>query len=251
MNEGFVEGYYEKLAQVEGEHFWFNSRNRLVTWALNKYFPDVKSFLEVGCGTGFVLSEIERSFPQLRLWGGEIHPAGLKCASPRLTNAKLMQMDARKIPFENEIDVIGAFDVLEHVDDDELVLAQINKALHKGGGIILTVPQHPFLWSSWDVTSCHRRRYTRKELVTKLDRAGFKVVRITSFFFFIFPLMMLSRIKMSLGPAEKKSNLEAAFSISPVLSTSLEKICKVERSLIARGISFPAGGSLLCVGTKK
>lgn len=66
-------------------------------------------------------------------------------------------MDARRIPFEGEFDVIGAFDVLEHIEEDERVLGQLNAALRSGGGIIATVPQHQWLWSEMDTVSGHRR----------------------------------------------------------------------------------------------
>ena len=64
-------------------------------------------------------------------------------------------MDARRIPFEDEFDVIGAFDVLEHIKEDEQVLVQMHRAVKSGGGIMLTVPQHMFLWSEQDVQAHH------------------------------------------------------------------------------------------------
>ena len=65
--------------------------------------------------------------------------------------------------------MIGAFDVLEHIADDELVLSQMHQAVRKGGGIILTVPQHSFLWSEIDEYSRHVRRYSVSELKLKLS----------------------------------------------------------------------------------
>ena len=68
------------------------------------------------------------------LWGREVFSAGLRLAADRLPGVDLFQMDARQIPFENEFDVIGAFDVLEHIRDDELVLSQMYRAVRQGGG---------------------------------------------------------------------------------------------------------------------
>jgi SAM-dependent methyltransferase len=118
-----------------------------------------------------VLSGIERAFPHLALYGSEIFSAGLAYAARRLNSAELFQMDARQIPFENEFDVIGAFDVLEHVKDDGVVLQQMHQALCAGGGLLVTVPQHPLLWSHLDEYACHVRRYTRKELRRKVVQA--------------------------------------------------------------------------------
>ncbi len=60
--------------------------------------------------------------PGLPWGGGEVSSVGLRLAADRVPGVDLFQMDARQIPFENQFDVIGAFDVLEHMGDDELVL---------------------------------------------------------------------------------------------------------------------------------
>lgn len=252
LNDGFNGDYFEQLAQVEEQHFWFRSRNRLIISALGRFFKEAESFLEIGCGTGFVLSGIERAFPHLKLFGSEVYSAGLHRAARRANRASLLQMDARRIPFEDELDVIGAFDVLEHIAEDETVLSQAYKAVRRGGGVILTVPQHSFLWSSWDDISCHKRRYSRDDLVKKMEKAGFRVAGATSFFSFLLPLMFLSRRKSRSGGEEKGAEIDLMdeFKISSVVNSSLEKICDFERALIAKGCSFPAGGSLLCVGMK-
>src|ERR1041384_8013479 len=119
--------------------------------------------MEIGCGTGYVLSGIRQAFPDLRLSGSEIFSVGLTFAAERLPGIQLYQMDARQIPFREEFDVVGAFDVLEHVTEDEEVLSQMYQATRKGGGILLTVPHHPFLWSSLDVHARHVRRYQTRE----------------------------------------------------------------------------------------
>ena len=99
---GFKLEYFEQLASLESTNFWFRSRNRLIIHALRRFFPKAQTFFEIGCGTGFVLSAIERNIPYLLLYGSDIHTAGLACAERRLKGAELFQMDARRIPFENE-----------------------------------------------------------------------------------------------------------------------------------------------------
>jgi len=80
------------------------------------------NFFEIGCGTDFVLVGIGKALRRLTLGGGEVSSVGLRLAADRVPGVDLFQMDARQIPFENQFDVIGAFDVLEHMGDDELVL---------------------------------------------------------------------------------------------------------------------------------
>jgi SAM-dependent methyltransferase len=157
-------------------------------------------------------------------------------------------MDARQIPFEAEFDVIGAFDVLEHIKEDELALSQVFRATKPGGGIVLTVPQHPWLWSTLDDFGCHKRRYSRSELVGKVGRAGFSVLRVTSYVSLLLPLLLLSR----LGQRQPKDNCDVMgeFEISTFVNLSLEKVLNLERALVKLGLSFPAGGSLLVIAQR-
>ncbi|MEA5536126.1 class I SAM-dependent methyltransferase [Crocosphaera sp. XPORK-15E] len=247
-SDGFEAGLFSQLAPLEAKNFWFRSRNHLIIWALKRYFLKATKFLEIGCGTGFVLQGIERAFPKLTLFGSEIFTAGLSFASQRLLRTELFQMDARKIPFENEFDVIGLFDVLEHIEEDREVLAEIYRATAKGGGIILTVPQHPWLWSQADDYAHHVRRYRAQELKIKVEGAGFKVVKITSFVSLLLPLMLVSRLSQK-RPNQNYS-IMSELKISGWLNTTLENVLNLERIMIKFGISFPAGGSLLLVARK-
>jgi len=247
-NDGFGAGYFEKLFKVETGNFWFRSRNKLLIWALRKYFPHAESFFEIGCGTGYVLTGIQGEFPNLRLYGSDIFCNGLSFAEKRLSDVSLFQMDGRWIPFEAEFDVIGAFDVLEHIDEDGVVLQQMFQALKPGGGVLLTVPQHRFLWSIVDEYSFHKRRYTSNELITKVKDAGFQVVYATSFVSFLMPLMLLSRMKRQLS--SDKFDPLAELAIGCTKNAVLENILTVERIFIKWGISFPAGGSLLMIAKR-
>jgi len=247
VSEGFRPDAFERLYNAEANNFWFQSRSLLIEWALRQYFPWRKNLLEIGCGTGFVLSGIERTFPQISLYGSDIYSAGLSYAAKRLKKAELFQMDARTIPFENEFDVIGAFDVLEHIAEDGLVLSQIYRAVRAGGGVILTVPQHQFLWSKVDEHACHVRRYNAQILKLKVQSAGFEIVKMTSFMSLPFPLMMISRLKKR----ERSDQQPAAeINVNWLINIILKKILDVERGIIRTGISFPFGGSLLVIAKK-
>jgi SAM-dependent methyltransferase len=240
--EGFEEHYFARLAQMESGHFWFEGRNELLLWAVEKFFPRMQSLLEIGCGTGFVLSALRRRFPEVRLAGSEVFSAGLQFAAERVPGGELFQMDARHIPFREEFDVIGAFDVLEHIDQDEEVLRQMYQAARPGGGIILTVPQHPGLWSASDDYAFHKRRYTRSELERKVRRAGFQTNFITSFVSLLLPVMWTSRLVSRLRNAP--FNPEGEFRINGMINYGFLAAMRLERHLI-QAVSLPAGGSLL------
>lgn len=241
LNEGFPATRYCK----EAGNFWFRARNRLIVWALKNYFPSMKNFFEVGCGTGYVLSGVQKEFPTVRLYGAEIYAEALNIAAQNVNCAEMLQMDATRIPYEREFDVIGAFDVLEHIQDDELVLKQMHQALKgKAGGLILTVPQHMSLWSVADDYACHVRRYSASDLSKKLTAAGFRILSMTSFVTSLLPLMYLSRMRnKSLADYDPSGE----FDIPLWLNKSLEAVLVLEQSAIRAGLSLPAGGSLLAV----
>lgn len=245
--QGFNPDYFAQLAAHESGHFWFRARNRLIIRVLQQHFPNLHGFIEIGCGTGYVLSGIARAFPRARLAGSELHVRGLGFASRRLPGVELMQMDARAIPYRDAWDVIGAFDVLEHIAEDDAVLRAIHAALKPGGGLLLTVPQHPWLWSRMDDLACHQRRYTAEGLHRQLQAAGFRIARSTSFVSVLLPLMMLARRRAR--EAEHYDPLEE-LNIAPWLNHGLEALMTLERGLIRLGLDLPVGGSRLVLAIK-
>lgn len=246
---GFKSSYFSDLARLEEANFWFRSRNRLILWALDKYCPNFQSVLEIGCGTGYVLSGISKQFPHTTLHGSEIFIEGLGFAAARLPSVNLMQMDARNIPYIEEFDVVGAFDVLEHIEEDEQTLAQVHAALKPQGVLLLTVPQHTWLWSPIDEYACHVRRYAASELHRKIERAGFQIVRSTSFVTTLLPAMMLSRFFQK-PVSDEKFDATEELRISSWLNALFGKLLSVELALIKIGINLSMGGSRLILAKK-
>ena len=140
-------------------------------------------------------------------------------------------------------------DVLEHIEQDERVLREINEAMKPGGGLLLTVPQHPRLWSAADVRACHQRRYTRRELIEKVQAAGFTPVRMTSFVTLLLPTMALSRLVRRDKPVGE-IDVRAELQLPPVVNMIFKFLLSCEIFLIKAGISPPVGGSRLVVGRK-
>ena len=249
MHIGFKACYFRELASLEAGNFWFRARNKLILWALEKYSPGLESLLEVGCGTGFVISEISKRFPAARLSGSEFLEEGLVYARQRAPGAEFSQMDARQIPHEGAFDVVCAFDVLEHIEEDEVVLRQMFKALRSDGMVFITVPQHPWLWSAVDEYACHVRRYDASELHEKVRRAGFGIVRSTSFVFTLLPAMCLSRL-FQRKQADMNVDDVAGLRVNPVLNRVFGWLLDFELALIRLGVCLPAGGSRLLLGRK-
>ena len=248
QTDGFEAAFFTELSRVEERHFWFRQRSRLIVHALRRYCPSLGSFLEIGCGTGQVLAEVARAFPGARLLGSEILSEGLCHAARRLPGAELLQMDARRLPYADEFDAIGAFDVLEHIDEDTVVLDEIRGALKPGGTLVVTVPQHRWLWSATDAYSRHFRRYDAAALHAKLLNAGFRILRSTSFVSFLLPAVLLSRALDRKGGQERERRVES--DIPDWMNRVFNAIQGLEVALITRGIDMPIGSSRLVVAVR-
>jgi SAM-dependent methyltransferase len=238
---------FEALSKFEAEHFWFVVRNELIVGLVNKYFPDARRFLEIGCGNGAVLRAVARSRPWERLVGSELHPSGLTYARKRLPpEVEFVQMDARQIPAVGVFDLTGAFDVIEHIGDDEGVLREMREATRTGGGTIIAVPQHPWLWSRADDIAHHERRYRRGELEAKLLRNGFEVVFSSSFTALLLPLMAASRLKGRGNKTDDDAFRE--FRLSRHVNDVFIATLRAEIRMTLAGWRWPAGGSRIVVG---
>jgi SAM-dependent methyltransferase len=245
-----VSGYdpklFAELSELEADYFWFVARNELIIGLVDKFFPDARRFLEIGCGTGAVLRDLAASRRWERLAGSELHPVGLAHARKRLSSsAEFVQMDARDVPASGVFDVTGAFDVIEHIADDEAVLRGLRSATRTGGGTIIAAPQHPWLWSQFDDDAHHERRYRRGEIEAKLLRNGFEVLFSSSFTASLLPLMAASRLR---GRKPTNDDIFHEFRLNPGVNRLFTAILRAEIRLTLAGTRWPAGGSRIVVG---
>jgi SAM-dependent methyltransferase len=220
---------------------------------VQRFATDAKRVLEVGCGTGFVLQSLRSILPDAQIAGSELHSLGLTHARGRCaTDVELFQMDARRGGLTGVLDLVGAFDVLEHIPEDEKVLADIFSSLRPGGHLIVSVPQHPWLWSTADDLAKHQRRYKVGEMARKARAAGFTIRYQTSFVTLALPLMLASRLlaRMKPEPRTLAEQTDAEFRLSPVANGLLMSICRLEHVLRRVGVPLPIGGSNVLVAQK-
>lgn len=249
-NYNYDETLFNQLFELEENNFWFRSRNRVIQILIEKY-SDIsknKKFLEIGCGTGYVLKGLEK-FKNLKLYGAEIYLEGLKYAKRRLPDVEFIQLDATNMPFEDKFECIGAFDVLEHIDDDEVVIKNVYNSLKQNGLFFISVPQYMFMWSYLDEIACHKRRYSKKELFYKLKKSGFDLIYCSSFVFSLFPIMLISRWLKRSNRENYKSSLQE-LKINKYLNKLFELILRFDEFLIFWGVRLPFGGSLIAVVIK-
>lgn len=255
-NNDYPTEAFSILYELEKDNFWFNSRNRVIKNLVGKTMPNANtSFLEIGCGTGYVLNNLFQNFPNMKFCGSEIYLEGIHFAKKRVPTSEFIQLDATKIPFKDKYNGIGAFDVLEHIEDDIAVMKGIHKALKKDGYFFISVPQHQFMWSINDDIAFHKRRYSKKEIIEKLTHSGFEIEYITSFVFTLFPLMMASRFAKKYKKEEitreiiirEVKNLRVGSLTNRIFNTMM----KIDEFFINKKISLPFGGSLIVVAKKK
>jgi 2-polyprenyl-3-methyl-5-hydroxy-6-metoxy-1,4-benzoquinol methylase len=174
---------YNVTAAYQATHWWFSSRRELclrqVARAIDEIPPHGRSLrlLDYGCGTGFDL-------PYLARYGdvaGADLGSALAVAARRDARFPVYEMPRELDRIRGQHDVVTAFDVLEHVDDDAEALRMLASLLVPGGQIVLTVPAYEWLWSGEDVVSQHRRRYTLGSLRAAIAAAGLSV-RFASYF---------------------------------------------------------------------
>ena len=239
--------HFEHLFAVEHRHAWFRARNELIgelAAGFTDRFVDGFLVLEVGCGTGAVLQVLEQSCARGHVVGMDVHHAGLRFARQR-TASPLVVGDATTPPFGRTFALVGLYDVIEHLPDDRGVLEQMHELLVPGGGLMLTVPADPALWSYFDVASQHVRRYELEELHEKLSTAGFTVEYATYFMTALRPLLWAYRRLLSAVPSSQ--SVERDLRTVPVVNELLYWILTRERSAIRARRELQTGTSILAI----
>ncbi len=253
--ESYDPRYFEPLFAAEERHFWFVARNKVICELARKVLnkKSAPSILEVGCGTGNVLQALEREFPQAQLIGMDLFQEGLQFARRRV-HCGLVQADLAYPPFAGDVDLLGMFDVLEHIRNDTDVLDQAYREIKAEGWLLLTVPADPGLWSYFDVASHHVRRYTHTGLVDKVRKAGFIVEFSSPYIAATYPLVWLTRnvknITAQSDDSAVESQAEDDLKIIPVINEILRGILYLEAGWLSRGNTLPFGSSLVLLARK-
>jgi len=243
-----MEHTYPILFEVEQSHWWYIGRRRIIASLVEQICRDVKDrrprILDVGCGTGANLLLLSQYGDAE---GVDISEDALMfCRERGLEQVKLGA--GEELPYENgTFDLVTAFDVVEHMDDELVGLREMRRVLRPGGKVLLFVPTFMFLWGLQDEVSNHRRRYRLPELRRRLDEAGFEVERTTyaniTFFLPIYLVRKVMRLTGIRTATENSINLS-------VLNGVFGRVLGSE-STILRYMNLPFGISGLAVARVK
>jgi ubiquinone/menaquinone biosynthesis C-methylase UbiE len=247
----------------EDRHWWFATRTRAILAYLDRYVGpgQGRRVLDVGCGAANMTHHLRHYGVVI---GVDSNPKPLEIARERGLEA--YQGSADDLPFEDgTFDLVTLLDTVEHVPAEDTVFEECRRVLRgpdaasgrAGGRLLVTVPAFMFLWSQNDVINMHQRRYTVPELTAKLERHGFRLLRISYNNFFVFPLAA-GIIVLRRGRAEPKLASphfdEDAYQVemepaSPVVNTVLTGVGKLEVALLRR-VDLPWGTSIIAIAEK-
>lgn len=243
--------YYQKYYRLEVEHWWFRVRAALIRERISLSVTPAgnRRILNVGAATGGSTEWLQAFGKTISQESDPDTAAFLK----QRFGSDVMGGSFESLPVEaNSFDLLCAFDVLEHTDNDENCIQEAWRILKSGGDLVLTVPAYMFLWSSHDVVNHHKRRYTLGKLHEKLVLHNFEVRYSTYFNSLLFLPILFFRLFTRLFRRNEpdRSDFEYAASGSAgILSKVLGSIFGLEIPLL-RCMRFPFGVSILVVARK-
>ena len=203
---------YQQMAELDDRHWWYRARRKIIADLIRREarLPAGADILEIGCGTGH----------NLAMLAGFGHVEGLelddeaRALSEKRLGRKVMSSplpELAGVP-DRRYDLIGAFDVIEHIEDDSAALASIATKLKPGGKFVMTVPAHQWMWTAHDTVNHHKRRYSKGKLRELIETSPLKLERLGYFNSLLFPLAVAERNHLLLPWSRAAPDVEAGAS---------------------------------------
>ncbi len=211
------------LVEVEDRHWWYSERRSLLAKELRR-LPAPGRALDIGAaGGGNTRVLLGHGWQPVAL---EFAPTAAQIARER--GIDVVRGDARELPVRTgSMDLVTAFDILEHIEEDYLAAAEITRVLRPGGTALIAVPADMALWSAHDTAVGHVRRYTRGTLADVVVKGGLVIEEMWSWNVLLRPVVRLRR-KSSTGSDLSKVN--------PLVNTGLRAIITAERYLPVKSL---------------
>jgi SAM-dependent methyltransferase len=211
------------LVQVEDRHWWYRERRTLLAKELRRLRTPGLA-LDIGAAGGGNTRVLRAH--GWRAVAVEYAPTAAQVARER--GVDVLRADARELPLRTgSMDLVTAFDVLEHIEEDHLASGEITRVLRPGGTALIAVPADMALWSAHDEAVGHVRRYTRDTLSTVVGKGGLVIEDMWSWNVLLRPVVALRR-KSSVG-----SDLDE---VNSLVNTGLSAIIAAERFLPVKSL---------------
>lgn len=213
-----------KLAALEDTHWWYRERRALLARSLRRLEATPGPALDIGAaGGGNTRVLRQHGWEPVAL---EYSVEGAQVARERGLN--VIRADARYLPIQSgAMKLITAFDILEHIKEDDLAAAEMFRTLEPGGTALIAVPADPKLWSAHDEAVDHVRRYTRETLYEVMANAGFVIDELWSWNVLMRPLAAWKR---------RKSTGSDLSDLPRFVNAGLSAVIAAERYLPVKGL---------------
>jgi len=241
---------YREQFEIEENHWWFRGRRRMI-WALLRRAGITSSprILDAGCGTGRNMIEF-RGLGEPE--GVDFSPEAVEFCHLRGLS-QVVEAPVEKLPYEDgRFDLILATDVIEHLDDDRRALTELRRVSAPGGHLLITVPAYQWLWSSFDDSLHHRRRYTVSHLAAQARAAGWEPQVETYFYSAMLPLVAIVRM-IRRWRSDQSTSSDLSLGTGSSLNRWLDLPVRGEARLVERGRRLRAGVSIgmVCVADRR
>lgn len=244
---------YRKMYALEENFWWYRGMLRITRQILDPYFQSGRDtlILDAGCGTGKMLLELRR-YTHRSPVGFDFSAEAMKFLKVRgLGN--VLQASTTEIPFKSEsFDLVTSFEVLCQLpgEGDFEALREFHRVLKPAGKIYVRLPAYPWMYASHDRHQLTFRRYRRRDLIAKVEQAGFRILKASYANFFLFPALAFKRLVLErLGVLSDASDLRP---VAPGLNALLEIPLGIESHLLSYpSFRFPCGLSLVCLAEKQ
>lgn len=231
-DSGFQPGFpafgHGILRPLRDGHFWFEHRKRCILAAVNGCLVNSPGsrVLEFGCGDGDVLGDLSREY---KSFGFDRGFEDLAAARSNLLS--VVAGEGAAPPFSRSFDLVGLFDVVEHVPDDVGLLRIASSLVRPGGSVLLTVPADPALWTPVDEYAGHERRYTRAMVENLCEKAAVELVSVVPMFRVLWPL---ARARAALRGSRPVDNPESEYRVGALWNRVLSAALDAERRFFGR-----------------
>jgi SAM-dependent methyltransferase len=244
--------FYDEYVEVEDSHWWFRGRNVILPALLRRYLRPPIKILDIGSGGGMIASSL------LEFGSVTVCDVDPRCeqAVQKRGGLTFRYGRAEAIPFEDgSFDLVTAFDVIEHVEDDQAALREFVRVVRPGGGVAIAVPAYQWMWGRQDEISGHFRRYNQRLLRQRIESAGLRIQRLTAFNTVLFLPAAAIRLFRGRVRPEQSSHaddvVKSDFSMTPPgpMNDALAALFAAERMPL-RMMDLPFGISLFAFARK-
>lgn len=242
-------GVYRQFFLLERDHWWFAGMRKIYRSLLRgARLPAQARVLDVGCGTGFNLSWLDRFG---RAYGLDASLDALPFLAAQ-NQKRIVMGSGETLPFRaGQFHLACALGVIEHIEDDRTVLSEMSRVLAPGGYVLLSTSAHPWLWSQHDEACRHKRRYTLSGFRQRIEASGLRPIRLSYCNAFLFPaIAAVVGLNRLTGPKRAPQEESSYLRLPPRPVNALVKALFAAEAAWLGSHNLPFGVGIVCLAQK-